>query len=520
MINIKGGFIMLSEKWNCVSRYLKNFFSGFNNLSFGKTKRIIIMITTLIIGFLNIIRIYDNTFWGDETFSLLLVKSDIAGLISGTANDVHPPLYYLILKVFYQVLGDRGWVFHLASLVPIFILLIFSATVIYKKLGFTVTMVFSLFAGLSQSSVVYNVEVRMYSWAVFFVFFSFYNVYKILTERKYKYWVLFTLFSLAAAYTHYYALIGVAFIYAGLLLTILIRKIHIFKIYFICCLATVLGYLPWLFILLKQFSSTSENYWIEDIPSLKYCLGYIYGFGNTGTILFLIAIITFAVLIIKQMEYKNLEKKEIDPEGKGLLLKLNIDTKEKMNLEMIWMLIGYFSILGTFLTGELVSYLIRPMFLPRYMFPVAPIGWMILGITISRFKFKKIVIIPILIMMCVSFGRDYSKTYKIDKAFDISNIKTVEYLDKNMSKENIIVTNVKYLHWAILDYYFPGSQHMLIDSMDWSQNKAGVIWLLYTGDMSIELENELKKDGYSYELEMPSTSLGLNSINIYKISHQ
>ena len=38
--------------------------------------------------------------WFDEAFSLQLAKLSVSDVIKYTASDVHPPLYYLILRAF------------------------------------------------------------------------------------------------------------------------------------------------------------------------------------------------------------------------------------------------------------------------------------------------------------------------------------------------------------------------------------------------------------------------------------
>ena len=46
--------------------------------------------------------------WRDEAFSLNLIRMSFSDLITATAQDVHPPLYYLMLKVF---VDGVHWVF-------------------------------------------------------------------------------------------------------------------------------------------------------------------------------------------------------------------------------------------------------------------------------------------------------------------------------------------------------------------------------------------------------------------------
>ena len=49
---------------------------------------------------------FNNNIWTDEAFTIELLHSDFAGILKGTASDVHPPLYYLIAKCVTLVFGD------------------------------------------------------------------------------------------------------------------------------------------------------------------------------------------------------------------------------------------------------------------------------------------------------------------------------------------------------------------------------------------------------------------------------
>ena len=58
---------------------------------------IYILLGLMIIG--NTTLVFNKSIWYDEVYSLNLVKGNFAQIVSGTAQDVHPPLYYLILKL-------------------------------------------------------------------------------------------------------------------------------------------------------------------------------------------------------------------------------------------------------------------------------------------------------------------------------------------------------------------------------------------------------------------------------------
>ncbi|MCD8376678.1 MAG: glycosyltransferase family 39 protein [Oscillospiraceae bacterium] len=199
-----------------------------------------------ILFFLNFIRIFDNNFWEDEAFTTNLMTGTVSEIIATTAADVHPPLYYLIVKLGYALVGNRGWMFHLASLIPCAVILAFSLTAVWDRFGKETAIILMTLTTISGNAVTYNMEVRMYSWGALFILLSFYYLYLILTEGKAAHYVLFVVFSVAAAYTHYYCLLAVAFFYAALLFLSVFRKRLGLKKVLLTCACAVAAYLPWI----------------------------------------------------------------------------------------------------------------------------------------------------------------------------------------------------------------------------------------------------------------------------------
>ncbi len=182
------------------------------------TLNLLLYLYAFLLFSFNLLRVLDNVFWGDEVYSILMAKMNFSQMITTTAMDVHPPLYYILLQCFYHLFGNSGWAYHLATLLTFSILLLVSVTWIKKRFGIGTATLFITFASLLSNAIEYNLEVRMYSMAELFVFLSFFMLYLIYTEQRVLWYALFTLFSLAAAYTRYYALLSVAFFYIALLL--------------------------------------------------------------------------------------------------------------------------------------------------------------------------------------------------------------------------------------------------------------------------------------------------------------
>ena len=66
----------------------------------GKILFIISIITLLYVSYIGFTKL---GMWYDEIYSLGMVKSPFNDFINFAFLDVHPPLYYLIFKVFYKI---------------------------------------------------------------------------------------------------------------------------------------------------------------------------------------------------------------------------------------------------------------------------------------------------------------------------------------------------------------------------------------------------------------------------------
>ena len=115
----------------------------------------------------------------------------------------------------------------------------------------------------------------MYSLGAFFVLAAYLALHNILHSGKTSDWVIFSVASLCAAYTHYYALISVAFFYLALLSLLPQDKSSFKKILITYCVAVVV-YLPWLLVLLPTFKRAAADWWSTFIPSPINCIGFFF----------------------------------------------------------------------------------------------------------------------------------------------------------------------------------------------------------------------------------------------------
>src|SRR5438477_1105040 len=70
-----------------------------------KEKTIAILLIVLFVG-LSLATINRFSPWHDESYTATLIESNYGDIVHRTALDVHPPLYYLVLKAWSSVFGS------------------------------------------------------------------------------------------------------------------------------------------------------------------------------------------------------------------------------------------------------------------------------------------------------------------------------------------------------------------------------------------------------------------------------
>lgn len=234
-----------------------------------------ILVIELLVILLLIVRISRNEAvdW-DEAFTWMLVtKMDLAGMLRATAEDVHPPLYYMMVMAAMKIFGQSIFVAKMVSAAGMFATGILGITLVRKRWGVKAACSFLLVAGLGPQMIYYNVNVRMYSWMCFFVLAAGLFAYEIVQTKKACWWAAFTLVSLAGVYTQYFAVVPLALLYLFLLVWFLILDRKYLKVWLGCSVATILGYLPWLGIVIDtlQKDASAEESEVSAVTLNSLC---------------------------------------------------------------------------------------------------------------------------------------------------------------------------------------------------------------------------------------------------------
>lgn len=301
---------------------------------------------------------FSPNIWIDEAFSIALTAHPWREMLSIAATDVHPPLYYIILKAITGVIlfilpnTSSICIGKLVSVLPFALLLWIAVTKVRRTWGNYVGGLWgaSLFA--APSLITQGVEIRMYGWAMLFVTLAYLFAYDVIVKARKRDWCCFTVAGLASAYTHYYACIAVTPVYLLLLYTSFRKERNTLLQWCLTATVTVVGYLPWLFIFINQAQTVAGDYWIS-YPDLAEYQRYAVGVLNSPLMTGIVFLIIFLQLIS--------------------LLRGN-DSGPYRGYILTGILCGA----ATLAVGLAATYIIRPVFIFRYIYPGLACFWLAL----------------------------------------------------------------------------------------------------------------------------------------------
>lgn len=468
-----------------------------NQLILVKKKKDKILILNIIIIILGTIFIslgaFHTNIWFDESYSVAISNHSFSEIWNIGGNDVHPVFYYMMLKIVSLIFGNNILVFRLFSIVPIVILSILGITHIRKDYGERTGIIFSFLTLFLPIIAAYSSEIRMYTWVMLFVTITAIyanRIYK--NELSIKNWVIFALFSLLSAYTHYYGLMFAGIINVILFIYLLKNrkgKNKDLKIFIIQAVVECLLYVPWLYYFIKQLTSVGGGYWIKlEFPDILYnVLGiqYMGSLSNIFGFCFAICLYIYLGFVIYRC------KKE------------RISVKNARNSLLLYVLIVFIAFLIS---------LKSPILYPRYLMTITGLLIFFIADIMAKEKSKYITIEICIIIFVTSL---ISNINIINNNYDNTNMKQIEYLEENIKDDDIIVysdigngsvfavyfkDNKQYFyngyHWNVEEAYKAyGPQMETVEDLDFLKDYKGRIWIIDSTDSSF-YNDKFKTDNY------------------------
>lgn len=423
---------------------------------------------------------FSNDIWYDELFTMGLADQSLGGLISITAADVHPPLYYMIVKLFLTIgavlPGSVNQIVtaKLVSILPFFLCMIYALTRVRKHFGMFPAGLFCFLLVSMPELADYTVEIRMYGYALFFIVAGMLHAYELAEScgeawnhpkaGTYKNWIALTLYSLAACYTHYFACVAACMIYGYLLVTALVkhRGKQMIKPFLISGLVCAAGYLPWLMTaVVSQVGTVKENYWIPalSLRTLGGCVKFLFQPVLGRDILnLLMAVLLFGIYVF--------------------LLIFCVRRWICRDIGKVLFVLGSIGcLLGIILFGFVASWLVRPIFVYRYMLPAVGLFWLAFAILVSELKDRKCFWVPLTVLLILMGVGNYRSFYG-EEMWKRVQMQETEEAFSEIGKEDILICNFKQVQ-AVVSCYLPN------ESWLWYEKPEELIVKMYPQNHSL-----------------------------------
>lgn len=468
-----------------------------------KTGLIVLIVMILVFTGLYISLIFNRNIWTDEAYTMELVRENhFWGIIRNTANDVHPPLYYLIVKCFVLLLGDAFPVYKVVSIIPMALTMMLAISHIRPWWGERAAVLFLIMVNAIPCVLEYVVQMRMYSWALFFVTWAGLGAYGLCVQddrrlRK-RCCAQLTAASLLGCYTHTYAMLSCVCIYMLLCAYALLqcrkrKDWSLLKVSLISGSTVAVCYLPWLVVLLRQTMSRIENYWIEPVTweVIRKYPDFLFASRLPGSTVLYLVLCGAAVLVCMNRCRRR-------------------DSKDRDGLTALMMLAV---LLLTALIGIVVSVLVTPFFIARYLLPC--MGLFALFLTLAFQGKKGYVQILIGIFGLFMFWNSYQKNYETEY-HSTHTEELLAYMDEHLEPEDLIAYNFE-LYGFIYNIYFEDRVTFLND-VDFAGD-FGSIWY-FDSCVTPWLDAQvLEQNGLEKEFVM-TTGIEQNEFQLYRISHK
>ena len=459
-----------------------------------KSKKInykILYISIILLGTLFIlISCFHSNMWFDESYSIAIAKHSFKEIWQIGSHDVHPVLYYIMIRIVMLITNNSIVCVRLFSCVPLILMSILGYSFIRKEFGNKAGLIFTFFSLFFPTLLTYAGEIRMYTWAMLFVTMMFVYAYKtmnnynvrealsddnnIMYENKIKskntllkYWIIFSIFSLASAYTHYYALVVAAIINVGMFIYFIIaytksskndtsnyddikndnkksekinseniRKVNLISS-IVSALVQIILYIPWLFVFISQTKVVSKGFWVK-FPTPLNVIEFIYT-GNIGegsvpkylSIPFSLISIAFLVYLIVKNWKRNSIKTKFPKTKEMLGTRTTISTTAIITtkvIALIWVTIILIMCLASLIMKQSVFY-------QRYLFTL--MGLFLIGFSILLSGENKKIIATY--CLCILIISTILNINLINTNYDYTNKEPMTYLKSELQQNDWIL---------------------------------------------------------------------------------
>ena len=396
---------------------------------FDKHERIISILVPVLFGVIYIILCsvsLQQSVWFDESYGAYLTRFSFSDIWGMTAADVHPPLYYFLLKIWSGIFGYTDFGMRLMSVFFGAVAIVFAWQWLKRKFGVRPAIMATLLMTLSPMLIRYGQEMRMYTMAAAIIFGATYVLQMAIDTEKRKYWIIYGVLMALGMWTHYFtAWVFVA--HLGYLIFTYRKKIFQKNIILSYVTAVVL-YIPWIPGFLAQVGEVQQGFWIGEstLATVSDYFAKTFLFRNGEEITGWLLVLLLTVI------------------GCLIFLALKLDKKAA--------LLKFVAFLPPVLLLLLSIPPFKPMFVDRYVMYSMIATSLVVGVGIVTIKFRRKVV-PI--VMSVAFVGvslvGITNVYSYNGVN--SNAKALfNWIAENSEAGEAIIANTEWLYYDLAFY--------------------------------------------------------------------
>src|SRR5215203_7159199 len=249
--------------------------------SFSESRALLGLLAIMLLG--AVLRFYGldvQSLSGEELASWELSNREtLSQLIGGVRGDVHPPLYFLILRFAQWIFGDSEWAMRLPSALAGW-LCIPAIHLLGKRLySEREGIIAALFLAVFWAPIYYGQEARSYSMLILLFLLTSYFWWGVMLGLRYRRELppreaaLYVVCAVLCAYLHYFGLLLV--VLQGAALATLARGT--LRKDLLLYVPIVLAYLPWLPGMISQFQQASAETGKSSLQALPDYFEFLFG---------------------------------------------------------------------------------------------------------------------------------------------------------------------------------------------------------------------------------------------------
>lgn len=362
--------------------------------------------------------LFSREIWFDEAYTLSLIQHDYGEIIDILKTDMHPPLYFVSLKLFCDIFGYTMVCSKLFSYLGYLALLITMLVLVRKLFNERCSIISMIALGAMPSMYLFSVQQRSYTWSIFFITLCYLAALGYLKSGRSAYCVVLAASALAAGYNHIYALVTVGVCLGFLNIYIFVKRRQLFFKLLVADLIMAIGYSFWLFILIKQTKKAAGHYWLKSIEP-------------TSVIMFIACVILCAVILL---------------------------FKPNRNIAVV---LGVVTVLGVQAVGLAVSLLIRPLYISRYGLLAFGVAAVVIAVCLDRLDnlIRRICCAGLCIINCISFGITLQLEY--DSSYTDFIVDFKKKLNKN---DTLLYCDYSF---GMISYSLPEYTHSITIQQEW-----------------------------------------------------